>query len=98
MERTLILIKPDGIQRGLVGPILSRFEARWGGALKTLRGEAPGTDYPLAATCTPLETGVNRQMDAENAALLSGRITTVKRVSRSERKELSPTCRAGVSS
>ncbi|MCC6176284.1 MAG: nucleoside-diphosphate kinase [Chloroflexi bacterium] len=28
MERTLILIKPDGIQRGLVGPILSRFEAR----------------------------------------------------------------------
>jgi nucleoside-diphosphate kinase len=28
MERTLVLIKPDGVQRGLVGPILSRFEAR----------------------------------------------------------------------
>ena len=28
MERTLVLIKPDGIQRGLVGPILARFEAR----------------------------------------------------------------------
>ncbi len=28
MERTLILIKPDGVQRGLVGPILARFEAR----------------------------------------------------------------------
>jgi nucleoside-diphosphate kinase len=28
MERTLVLIKPDGIQRGLVGPILGRFEAR----------------------------------------------------------------------
>jgi nucleoside-diphosphate kinase len=28
MERTLILIKPDGVQRGLIGPILSRFEAR----------------------------------------------------------------------
>jgi nucleoside-diphosphate kinase len=28
MERTLILIKPDGVQRGLVGPILTRFEAR----------------------------------------------------------------------
>lgn len=28
MERTLVLIKPDGVQRGLVGTILSRFEAR----------------------------------------------------------------------
>jgi len=28
MEQTLVLIKPDGVQRGLVGPILARFEAR----------------------------------------------------------------------
>ncbi|MBX3475031.1 MAG: nucleoside-diphosphate kinase [Planctomycetes bacterium] len=28
MERTLILIKPDGVQRGLVGSILNRFETR----------------------------------------------------------------------
>src|SRR5262245_25466090 len=28
MERTLVLVKPDGVQRGLVGPILSRLEAR----------------------------------------------------------------------
>src|SRR5215207_3470141 len=28
MERTLVLIKPDGVQRGLVSPILSRFESR----------------------------------------------------------------------
>jgi nucleoside-diphosphate kinase len=28
MERTLIIVKPDGVQRGLVGPILSRLEAR----------------------------------------------------------------------
>jgi len=26
MERTLLLVKPDGVQRGLVGRILSRFE------------------------------------------------------------------------
>ncbi|MCA8912619.1 MAG: nucleoside-diphosphate kinase, partial [Planctomycetes bacterium] len=26
IERTLILIKPDGVQRGLVGDIVSRFE------------------------------------------------------------------------
>ncbi len=28
MERTLILIKPDAIQRGLIGRIISRFESR----------------------------------------------------------------------
>lgn len=28
METTLILVKPDGVQRGLVGTILSRFEAK----------------------------------------------------------------------
>ena len=28
MERTFIMIKPDGVQRGLVGSIISRFEAK----------------------------------------------------------------------
>lgn len=28
MERTLIIIKPDGVQRGLVGEIIRRFESR----------------------------------------------------------------------
>lgn len=28
MERTLIIVKPDGVQRGLTGEILRRFEAR----------------------------------------------------------------------
>ncbi|HCG56343.1 MULTISPECIES: nucleoside-diphosphate kinase [Brevibacterium] len=28
MERTLILIKPDGVERGLVGQILARIEAK----------------------------------------------------------------------
>ncbi|CAG8972754.1 hypothetical protein HYALB_00006846 [Hymenoscyphus albidus] len=27
-EQTFIAIKPDGVQRGLIGPIISRFEAR----------------------------------------------------------------------
>merc|ERR1712183_332944 len=27
-EQTLIMIKPDGVQRGLVGPIISRFEQK----------------------------------------------------------------------
>ena len=28
MERTLVLIKPDGVQRGLAGEIIKRFESR----------------------------------------------------------------------
>ncbi len=28
MERTLIIVKPDGVQRGLVGEVIRRFEAR----------------------------------------------------------------------
>ena len=28
MERTFVMIKPDGVQRGLVGQILTRFERR----------------------------------------------------------------------
>ncbi len=28
MERSLVLIKPDGVQRGLIGEIISRFEQR----------------------------------------------------------------------
>lgn len=28
MERTLVIIKPDAVQRGLIGPILTRFEQR----------------------------------------------------------------------
>lgn len=28
MERTLVIIKPDAVQRGLIGPIITRFEQR----------------------------------------------------------------------
>jgi nucleoside-diphosphate kinase len=28
MERTFVMVKPDGVQRGLVGEIVSRFESR----------------------------------------------------------------------
>lgn len=28
MERTLIIVKPDGVQRGLIGQIITRFEQR----------------------------------------------------------------------
>ena len=35
-ERTYIMIKPDGVQRGLVGTIIQRFEQR-GYELKALK-------------------------------------------------------------
>ena len=28
MERTLVLVKPDGVQRGLIGSVISRFETK----------------------------------------------------------------------
>ena len=28
MERSLVLVKPDGVQRGLIGEIITRFENR----------------------------------------------------------------------
>ena len=28
MERSLVLVKPDGVQRGLVGEVIARFERR----------------------------------------------------------------------
>ena len=40
-ERTYIMIKPDGVQRGLVGPIITRFEQR-GFKLVALKLVAPG--------------------------------------------------------
>lgn len=39
-ERTYIMIKPDGVQRGLIGQIISRFEAR-GFKLQALELQTP---------------------------------------------------------
>ena len=40
-ERTYIMIKPDGVQRGLIGPIISRFEQR-GFKLVAMKLVTPG--------------------------------------------------------
>ncbi len=45
MERTLVLIKPDAVQRGLVGEILSRLERR---GLKIVGLKLIWLDEPLA--------------------------------------------------
>ncbi|KAA8910549.1 nucleoside diphosphate kinase [Sphaerosporella brunnea] len=43
-EQTFIAIKPDGVQRGLIGPIISRFEQR-GFKLVAIKLTAPGKEH-----------------------------------------------------
>ncbi|KAJ0337582.1 hypothetical protein COL154_013111 [Colletotrichum chrysophilum] len=43
-EQTFIAIKPDGVQRGLIGPIVSRFESR-GFKLVAIKLVTPGKDH-----------------------------------------------------
>ena len=43
-ERTFIMVKPDGVQRGIVGSIVSRFEAK-GFQLLSLRQMSPSREH-----------------------------------------------------
>ncbi|KAK1760991.1 nucleoside diphosphate kinase [Echria macrotheca] len=43
-EQTFIAIKPDGVQRGLIGPIISRFESR-GFKLVAIKLVTPGKEH-----------------------------------------------------
>lgn len=45
MERTFVLVKPDGVQRGLVGEIITRFEKR---GLKLIAAKFLQVDLELA--------------------------------------------------
>jgi nucleoside-diphosphate kinase len=45
MEQTLVLVKPDGVQRGLVGEVISRLERR---GLKLVAMKLMRVDEPLA--------------------------------------------------
>jgi nucleoside-diphosphate kinase len=47
MERTLVLIKPDGVQRGLIGEIIKRLESR---GLKLVAAKFMTVDQKLAET------------------------------------------------
>ncbi|WP_253736704.1 nucleoside-diphosphate kinase [Halohasta salina] len=44
-ERTFVMVKPDGVQRGLIGEIISRFEQR---GLKLVGAKAMQIDQQLA--------------------------------------------------
>lgn len=45
IQRTLVLVKPDGVQRGLIGAIISRLEAR---GLKAVGMKLLHMDRPMA--------------------------------------------------
>ena len=45
IQRTLVLVKPDGVQRGLIGEIISRLEAR---GLKAVGMKLLQMDRPMA--------------------------------------------------
>ena len=45
MEQTLVIVKPDGVQRGLVGEVISRFERR---GMKLVGLRLIEIDRPLA--------------------------------------------------
>jgi nucleoside-diphosphate kinase len=54
MERTLILVKPDGVQRGLIGEIVSRFEKR---GLKLVGMKFLQMSFDLASSHYAVHTG-----------------------------------------
>merc|ERR1712233_7626 len=44
-ERTFIMVKPDGVQRGLVGEIIDRFETRGGLKLVAMKFMQASVDH-----------------------------------------------------
>ncbi len=54
MERTLVLVKPDGVQRGLVGEVISRLEHR---GLKLVAARFLHVDRQLAETHYAIHKG-----------------------------------------
>ena len=44
MERTYIMIKPDGVQRGIIGEVIKRFEAK-GYKLAAMKLASPGEEH-----------------------------------------------------
>jgi nucleoside-diphosphate kinase len=73
LERTLIIVKPDGTSRGLVGEVISRFE-RAGFALAALRfarlAEATVREFYVEHECKPFYEPLVAFMTSGPVALL----------------------------
>jgi nucleoside-diphosphate kinase len=54
LERTLVLVKPDGVQRGLIGEVISRLERR---GLRLIGAKFVKVDQQLAETHYAIHKG-----------------------------------------
>lgn len=54
MERTLVLVKPDGVQRGLIGEVISRLERR---GLRLIAAKFMAISHELAKTHYAIHEG-----------------------------------------
>ncbi len=54
MERTLVLVKPDGVQRGLIGEVISRLERR---GLRLVAAKFTAVSQELAETHYAIHKG-----------------------------------------
>ncbi|HSQ40055.1 MAG TPA: nucleoside-diphosphate kinase [Anaerolineales bacterium] len=54
MERTLVLVKPDGVQRGLIGEVISRLERR---GLRMVAAKFMAVSQELAGTHYAIHKG-----------------------------------------
>ena len=54
MERTLVLVKPDGVQRGLIGEIIARLERR---GLRLVAAKFVSVSWELAETHYAIHKG-----------------------------------------
>jgi nucleoside-diphosphate kinase len=74
MERTLIILKPDSLQRGLIGEILSRFEKKGlqivGMKLMTITEELAATHYAPHKS-KPFYEGLVRFMTSSPVVVLA---------------------------
>ena len=77
LERTLIIIKPDGVERALIGPIITRFEQRGlklvaltkGSSGSRLMGEQGDSSHQGAPTAVSDTVGAG---DAFTATMILG--------------------------
>ena len=54
MEKSLVLVKPDGVQRGLIGEVISRLEKR---GLRLVGAKFLGVSFELAETHYAIHKG-----------------------------------------
>jgi nucleoside-diphosphate kinase len=79
MERTLILLKPDAVKRGLVGEIISRFE-KAGFKIVGMKMVSPGEDHYFYhyETISKLKSRISEEVFQQNSKfMMSGPVLSI---------------------